>query len=98
MSDDEIIGLKSTSIRFKENLKLFYFFVLFNYGSFNFIHFQDLVGINVFTFLLILFYVSLFYQILNLNKLSSQSFLKMFKLNNFSGLILFSAILSINLI
>ncbi len=98
MSDDEIIGLKSTSIRFKENLKLFIFLSYLITVLLILFIFKDLVGINVFTFLLILFYVSLFYQILNLNKLSSQSFLKMFKLNNFSGLILFSAILSINLI
>ena len=26
MSDDEIIGLKSTSIKFKKNIKLFVFF------------------------------------------------------------------------
>ena len=28
MSDDEIIGLKSTSIKFKKNIKLFFFFLI----------------------------------------------------------------------
>tara|TARA_B100000941_G_scaffold260400_1_gene211910 strand:+ start:320 stop:1180 length:861 start_codon:yes stop_codon:yes gene_type:complete len=97
MSDDEIIGLKSTSIRFKKNLKEF---VVVSYlivvGIISAL-FKNLIGLNVFTLFLILFFGSLFYQILKLNKLGSNNYLKTFKLNNYSGLILFSAILSINI-
>ena len=97
MSDDEIIGLKSTSIRFKKNLKEF---VVVSYlivvGIISAL-FKNLIGLNVFTLFLILFFGSLFYQILKLKKLGSNNYLKTFKLNNYSGLILFSAILSINI-
>ena len=50
MSDDEIIGLKSTSIRFKENLKLFIFLSYLITVLLILFIFKDLVGINVFTF------------------------------------------------
>ena len=72
MSDDEIIGLKSTAINFKENL-----------------------GLNFFTFLIFLFGASLFFQILKLKVNNSENCLKMFKVNNLSGLILFLAIVFI---
>ncbi len=97
MSDDEIIGLKSTSIRFKKNLKKFVFVSYFITVLLISILFKDLIGMNIFTFLLILFFASLFYQIFKLDRLHPYNYLKMFKLNNFSGLILFSAILSINI-
>ncbi len=97
MSDDEIIGLKSTSIRFKKNLKKFVFVSYFITLLLISILFKDLIGMNIFTFLLILFFASLFYQIFKLDRLHPYNYLKMFKLNNFSGLILFCAILSINI-
>ena len=54
MKDDEIIGIKSTSIKFKENIKLFvgsaYFFTLIILGYL----FNHEFGINIFTLLFIL--------------------------------------------
>ncbi len=95
MSDDEIIGLKSTSIKFKKNMKLFvsacYLITLLLIVYL----FRNQIGLNLFTFLLSLFYVSLSYQ-LNFNVKSVGSCLKMFKLNNYSGLLLFLTILSLN--
>ena len=95
MSDDEIIGLKSTSIKFKKNIK---FFV----GSCYFISvlllsllFLELIGINFFTLFLFAFSLSLFYQLKTFKKEEQESCLMAFKINNFSGLILFLSIYSI---
>ena len=95
MSDDEIIGLKSTSIKFKKNIK---FFV----GSCYFISvlllsllFLELIGINFFTLFLFAFSLSLFYQLKTFKKEEQESCLMAFKINNLSGLILFLSIYSI---
>ena len=96
MSDDEIIGIKSTSIKFKENIKIFvscsYLF------SFLFIAylFNKNIGINIFSLILLIFLISLVYQLLKFKKENPKECLKMFKLNNLTGLILFFGILSIN--
>ena len=91
ISDDEVIGVKSTAIKFKNSLNLFVIscylissvaiiFVMINlkiYYSFIF---------------LILFVVTLFYQIKIFNPKNSSSCLKAFKLNNLSGLMVFLSI------
>ena len=94
MSDDEIIGLKSTAIKFKKNLKLF---VLISYSltSVLFIYlFKDLIGFNLFSFLLFLFFFSLFYQIKKLNEKKAKNYLKLFRFNNVTGALMFLTILS----
>jgi len=95
MSDDEIIGLKSTSIKFKKNIKLFiflsYLITIFSIV----ILFRDNIGINIFSLLMTCFFMSLIYQIFLFDKKNPNSCLNSFKLNNLSGLLLF---LSINLI
>jgi 4-hydroxybenzoate polyprenyltransferase len=96
MSDDEIIGLKSTSIKFKKNIKLF---VTFSYSiSILLLLFlyKDLIGYNISSFILILFLLSLIYQILKFNYFKPEEFLKIFKLNNYSGALLFLSIYTIN--
>ena len=96
MSDDEIIGLKSTSIKFKNHMKLFVS-ISYAISSLTLIYiFKNNLGLNYFTIMLALFVFSLFYQILKFNKENSNSCLKMFKLNNFSGLVLFLGILIID--
>tara|TARA_B100000242_G_C42970624_1_gene450344 strand:+ start:144 stop:1004 length:861 start_codon:yes stop_codon:yes gene_type:complete len=96
MSDDEIIGLKSTAIKFKKNIKLF---VTISYllAVTGIIYlFKDNIGPNLFSILLFLFILSLAYQCLKFDKKNPNSCLQMFKLNNFSGLFLFFGILLIN--
>ena len=96
MSDDEIIGLKSTSIKFKENIKLF---VSMSYMITILIIlylFWESIKFNFFSFIFLLFSISLIYQIMKFDKNNSNTCLKMFKLNNLSGLLLFMGILSIN--
>ena len=87
MSDDEIIGLKSTSIKFKNNVKLFIFMSYSISFFFLMILFKDFIGFNIFSILFVMFLLSLIYQ-LKFEKKNSKSCLKMFKLNNLSGLIL----------
>jgi len=96
MSDDEIIGLKSTAIKFKTNLKLF---VLVSYSisiSLLIYVLNDFIGFNTTTIFLLMFCISLLYQVLKMKNAESENYLKLFKFNNYSGLILFIAIFSIN--
>ena len=96
MSDDEIIGLKSTSIKFKNNIKSF---VLFSYlitVSLLIFLFYDYLGKNIFSILLIFSFLTLLYQVLKFDKNKSNTCLKLFKLNNLTGLIIFIGIFSIN--
>ena len=96
MSDDEIIGLKSTSIKFKKNIKTFvtisYLLTLF---TLIFV-FKDFLGVNIFSFLILMFFLSLLFQIMKFKKSNSKSCLEAFKFNNVSGFILFLAIVTIN--
>ena len=94
MSEDEIIGLKSTSIKFKKNIKYFVFVCyLLTLSTITFL-FKDMIGINIFSLLLVIFSFSLMYQ-LNFEKEKAHTCLKMFKINNYSGLFLFLAIMSL---
>ena len=95
MSDDEIIGLKSTSIKFKKNIKFFVgscYFISVLLLSFLFL---ELIGINFFTLFLFAFSLSLFYQLKTFKKEEQESCLMAFKINNLSGLILLLSIYSI---
>ena len=97
MSDDEIIGLKSTSIKFKKNIKLF-LFVSYLITSLLIIYlFLELLEINFSLFFLISFIVTLFYQILKFNENKPADCLRMFKLNNLSGFFLFLSLITINI-
>jgi len=95
--DDEIIGVKSTSVKFKKNIKEF---VSINYllSSLLIIYLiKNKIGYNFSTFFMIIFILSLIYQIKLFDETKHQTCLKAFRLNNLSGLNLFCAILSINL-
>jgi 4-hydroxybenzoate polyprenyltransferase len=96
MVDDEIIGIKSTSIKFKKNIKLFVGFCYFISCSLIVFLFYDKIGLNNFTLLMTIYILSLVYQIIKFNKNDSKKCLKIFKINNFSGLFLFSGISLIN--
>jgi len=94
IKDDEIIGVKSTSIKFKTNPKLFIFvcyliFILLQIISgvlmeFNHYYF---IGIMIISCHLLIF------QTLKLNVSNTNVCLKKFKSNNFLGLIIFLNIL-----
>ena len=94
IKDDEIIGLKSTSIKFKGKAKkflvlcysclMFLFFLGGYYMKFSFIYYL---------FLLIPIFHLFFYQIKIFNLNDPSSCLKAFKSNNFFGLIILTIII-----
>jgi len=94
IKDDEIIGVKSTSIKFKNNTKSF---LIVCYSIF----FVSLIAIGILMKFSNLFYLTLlipfwhlfFYQIKFLNTKVSENCMKLFKSNNILGLILYTNIL-----
>jgi len=97
MSDDEIIGIKSTSIKFKKNIKLF---LATNYliASLIVVYlFKSFIGQNIFTLFLTIYILSLVYQLLIFEKNKPKHFLKIFKSNNYTGLFLFLGIFSVSI-
>ena len=92
ISDDEIIGLKSTAIKFKNNIKKFVTIsYLITISTLIFI-FYDNLYFNFSTFFVFLFIASLIYQIFYFKVQNPLTCLKAFKLNNYSGLFLFLGI------
>ncbi len=91
--DDEIIGIKSTAIKFKKNIKLFVG-ICYSLTSLLVLYlFRDNMEFNFATLFLFLFIFSLSYQIYNFKKDDPLSCLKSFKINNFSGFFIFIAII-----
>jgi 4-hydroxybenzoate polyprenyltransferase len=94
IKDDEIIGVKSTSIKFKKNPELF---LIICYLIFTI----SLILVGVFMKFNLIYYFSLlipilhlfFYQILNFNFKDPKNSLKTFKSNNLIGLIVLCNIL-----
>ena len=97
MSDDEMIGLKSTAIKFKNNISLFVTSSYLITIILLFYIFKNYIGNNTFTFFIIAFTIILAYQIIELKKNKSENYLRLFKINNYAGLFLFLSIYSINL-
>ena len=87
-SDDEVIGVKSTSIKFKNNLNLFIGSCYFISSAMMLIVVLNL-KINYFLIFLIIFMFSLLYQVKIYNTKGSETCLRAFKLNNLSGLSIF---------
>ena len=94
MDDDEIIGIKSTSIKFKNNVKfcvgicytLCVFFILF---------LGVMLKVNIYYFLFSLFFIlSLIYQMMIFKSNNPSSCLKAFKSNNLTGVMIFLFIFS----
>ncbi len=95
IADDEVIGLKSTSIKFKKNIKLFVCISYFvTSTSLMYLFFKEL-GKNMFSLLLLIFIISLIYQVIKFNKDKPKTCLNSFKLNNYSGLFLFLSLINI---
>jgi len=90
VKDDEIIGLKSTSLKFKKNYKEFVF-VCYSIFLICLIFSGYLIKLNLISliFLILLFIYALFFEIKKVDINNSSSCLKAFKLNNFMGLIIF---------
>jgi 4-hydroxybenzoate polyprenyltransferase len=96
MSEDEIIGLKSTSIKFKDNIKTFVLLSYFTSIVLMLFLFYENFGRNLFSIFAILGFLTLIYQIKMFDKNNPKTCLKLFKLNNFTGLVIFIGIFLIN--
>ena len=96
IKDDEIIGLKSTSIKFKGRAKQF-LFICYSFLVIFFIAGGYLMKFNNIYFILIIIplYHLFFYQVKNFNSNKPSSCLKIFKSNSIFGLIVFLNILII---
>lgn len=95
--DDEIIGLKSTSIKFKENYKIFIGLCYFVCVLFLIIlGFQEENKIYYFTFLTFPV-MHLFYQMYRLDKNNPNSCLIVFRSNNFFGFLVFLTLMATNI-
>ena len=88
ISDDEVIGVKSTAIKFKNNLNLF-IGSCYLISSAIILFVMMTLKINYSLIFSIFFVLSLFYQIKICQIKSSQNCLKAFKLNNLSALTVF---------
>ena len=97
IKDDEVIGVKSTSIKFKKNYKIFIgicylvcFLFLITVGS--------LKQINIYFLLFSLLPgAHLLNQLRNLNKNDKNSCLNIFRSNNFFGFLVFLSLISMNI-
>ena len=96
ITDDEIIGIKSTSIKFKNNIKLFVGSCYFINSALIIFLFYKKLGLNSSTLLMTIYILSLIYQIIKFRKNDPKECLKNFKVNNLSGLFLFSGIFLIS--
>ena len=95
-SEDELIGVKSTAIRFKKNLHIF---VGSCYVTSSILLLFVIMKLEIGYFLILyfIFMFSLFYQIKIFNPRIPSTCLRAFKLNNISGLIVFLTIFLITL-
>jgi len=98
MRDDEMIGVKSTSIKFKNNPKVFVGSCYCLCILFILIMFFMMEINKYILFFSIPFITSLFYQIKIFDIKNSKSCLAMFKFNNFSGILNFIFIFLINIL
>ena len=87
-SDDEVIGVKSTAIKFKDNLNLF-LGSSYIISSILLLFVVISLEINYFLIFLLFFMISLFYQIKVCDVKNSVMCLKAFKSNNLSGFLVF---------
>ena len=89
IEDDEIIGVKSTSIKFKKNIKSFVGVCYFMNILFFLILAMAINANTIFFIFIFLIASHLFYQIKNLDQNDPIKCLKIFKTNNFIGLLAF---------
>jgi len=97
INDDEIIGIKSTSIKFKENYQLFIGLCYFICILFLII-LGLLEGYKIYYFTFLLFpAMHLFYQMSRLDRTDPSSCLIVFKSNNFFGFLVFLVLMTANI-
>ena len=89
-SDDEVIGVKSTAIKFRNNLNLF-IGICYLISSILISFVMIKLKIDYYLIFFLFFMLSLLYQMKIYNAKNSSSCLRAFKINNVSGLFVFLA-------
>ena len=98
MNDDEIIGVKSTSIKFKNNVKVFVG-TCYSLSVLTILVLCFMIEINKYIFVLSIFFIlSLVYQIKLFNFKDAKSCLTAFKTNNITGIFILLFIFSFNIL
>ena len=94
LKDDEIIGLKSTSIKFKKrpNALLISCYSIFFASLIMIANYMNFNNLSLVIFIIILIHM-FYFQIRKLNINDEENCLKIFKSNNILGLIVFSALI-----
>ena len=95
LKDDEIIGIKSTSIKFKKNPKLFLIicYLIFMISLLLVGFFMKFNTVIYFVILILVLHL-FFYQIYNFNYKDPKNCLKIFKTNNlFGAIVLFNILM-----
>ena len=95
LKDDEIIGLKSTSIKFKKrpNALLISCYSIFFVSLIMIANYMNFNNLSLVIFIIILIHM-FYFQIRKLNINDEENCLKIFKSNNMLGLIVFSALIA----
>ena len=95
LKDDEIIGLKSTSIKFKKrpNALLISCYSIFFTSLIMIANYMNFNNLSLVIFIIILIHM-FYFQIRKLNINDEKNCLKIFKSNNMLGLIVFSALIA----
>ena len=95
LKDDEIIGLKSTSIKFKKrpNALLISCYSIFFTSLVMIANYMNFNNLSLVIFIIILIHM-FYFQIRKLNINDEENCLKIFKSNNMLGLIVFSALIA----
>ena len=88
ISDDEVIGVKSTAIKFKDNINLFVI-VCYLLSLITLVIVMINIKINYSIIFLGMYLLTLLYQIKIFNLRNPSNCLKAFKINNLSGLMVF---------
>ena len=97
IKDDEIIGIKSTSIKFKKSAKIFVG-TCYTLCVFLILILAIMLQINKYLLIILIpFVISLLYQIKTFKMNNPESCLVAFKNNNLSGFLIFIFILSFNI-
>ena len=90
LKDDEIIGVKSTSLMFRKNPYRFLYFCYFIFIlSLVLLGILSKMNFFYYFFLILIIFQMFYFQIKKLNIDNEQSCLKIFKSNNFLGLVIF---------
>ena len=98
IDDDEIIGVKSTSIKFKNNVK-FFVGTCYSLCVFLILAMFVIMDLNKYLLILMIPFIAMFIYQIKIFKISnSESSLLAFKNNNLTGLLIFIFIFSFNIL